>query len=75
MIKLQVAYKNKTIQEVCTKASVAEMIQFRIGQCHPLKNNRKNQYAVDLVHPNRLVFEKVKEEIQVVKIIEIVDYH
>ena len=27
-------------------------------RCHPLLNNRKGQYAVDLVHPFRLVFKK-----------------
>ena len=50
-------------------------IQYRIGRCHPLKGNRKNQYAVDLVHPYRLVFEKVEDQIQIVSITEIIDYH
>jgi proteic killer suppression protein len=30
---------------------------------------------VDLVHPYRLVFEKVGGDIRIVKILEIVDYH
>ena len=34
-----------------------------------------NQYAVDLVHPYRLVFEKVEDQIQIVSITEIIDYH
>lgn len=51
------------------------MIQYRIGRCHPLKGNRKNQYAVDLVHPYRLIFEKKESEIQIVNITEITDYH
>ena len=38
-------------------------------------NNRKGQYAVDLVHPYRLVFEKHGDEIQIAHIMEIVDYH
>lgn len=29
------------------------MIACHIGRCHTLKGNRKNQYAVDLVHPYR----------------------
>jgi proteic killer suppression protein len=37
--------------------------------------NRKGEYAMDLVQPYRLVFEKTGEEIQVAKILEIVDYH
>ena len=51
------------------------MIQYRIDRCHPLSNNRKGQYAVDLVHPYRLVFEKHGNEIQIAHIMEIVDYH
>ena len=55
--------------------SVEMMIKFQIGRCHPLKGNRKEQYAVDLVHPYRLVFEKKNNEIRIVNVIEIVDYH
>ncbi len=40
-----------------------------------MKGKRKNQYAVDLVHPYRLVFEKKGDDIQIVKVMEIVDYH
>lgn len=98
---MQVVYKNKTIEKVCTNAlvaskkygnemaekiqqrideikaidSVERMLQFRIGRCHRLQGNRKDRYAVDLVHPQRLVFEKHGAEIQIAKVIEIVDYH
>jgi proteic killer suppression protein len=98
---LDITYKNKRIEKVCTDAKTAErtygqdmadkihqrvdeinaadtvelMIQFRIGRCHPLSQNRKGQYAVDLVHPYRLVFEKKGGEIQIANILEIVDYH
>ena len=51
------------------------MVQFHIGRCHPLKGNRKVQYAMDLVHPYRLVFEKIGNEIQIANVMEIVDYH
>jgi len=54
---------------------VEMMMQFKIGRCHHLKGDRKNQYAVDLVHPYRLVFEKKGKEIQIANIMEIVDYH
>lgn len=63
------------IDQIRAADSVEEMIQFRIGRCHPLKGNRKNQFAVDLVHPQRLVFEKNGNEIRIANIIEIVDYH
>ena len=63
------------IDQIKAADSVEEMIQFKIGRCHPLHQNRKNQYAVDLVHPMRLVFEKNGDEIQIANIIEIIDYH
>lgn len=98
---MDITYKNKKIEKVCTDARAAEktfgremaqkihhrideivaadtvemMIQFHIGRCHSLTQNRKGQYAVDLIHPYRLVFEKNGGEIQIAKILEIVDYH
>ena len=98
---MDITYKNKKIEKVCTDAKTAErtygremadkihqrideisaadtvemMIQFRIGRCHPLTQNRKGQYAVDLVHPYRLVFGKNGNDIQIANILEIVNYH
>lgn len=66
---------HQRIDEISAAESVDEMIQFRIGRCHALMGNRKEQYAVDLVQPYRLVFEKNGDEIQIAKIMEIVDYH
>ncbi len=63
------------IQQIKAAVSVEMMIEYNIGRCHPLVNNRKGQYAVDLVHPYRLVFEKQGELTQIAHIIEIVDYH
>ncbi|MGI6594372.1 MAG: type II toxin-antitoxin system RelE/ParE family toxin [Christensenellales bacterium] len=63
------------IDEIKAADNVEQMIQFKIGRCHPLKGSRKNQYAVDLIHPKRLVFIKIGSEIQIANIIEIVDYH
>ena len=63
------------IGEIAAADSVEMMIKFHIGRCHALIHNRKGQYAVDLVHPYRLVFEKTGETIQIANIIEIVDYH
>lgn len=63
------------IDQIRAADTIEEMIQYRIGRCHPLTNNRKGQYAVDLVHPYRLVFEKHSNEIQIAHIKEIVDYH
>lgn len=66
---------HQRIDEIHAALSVEEMIQYSIGRCHKLTNNRKNQYAVDLVHPYRLVFTKRGEFIQIATIQEIVDYH
>lgn len=63
------------IREIKASDSVEFMIRNNIGRCHPLKGDRKNQFAVDLIHPRRLVFEKKGSEIQVANIIEVVDYH
>lgn len=63
------------IDEISAALSVEMMIQYKIGRCHFLKGNRANQYAVDLVHPYRLIFEKIGDQIQIANIIEIVDYH
>lgn len=98
---MDITYKNRKIEKVCTDAKTAErtygwemadkihqrideidaadtvemMIKFHIGRCHSLTQNRKGQYAVDLVHPYRLVFEKNGDKIQIANILEIVDYH
>lgn len=55
---------------------------------HQLKGDRVGQYAVDLVHPKRLVFEPAHEPVPrrpdggidtdrvvAVKLVEVVDYH
>lgn len=63
--------------ELKSIATVEEMIQYRIGRCHPLKGDRNGQYALDLAHPFRLIIKKdgITNSIQIVKIIEIEDYH
>lgn len=66
---------HQRIDEISAAPNVEMMIQFKIGRCHPLKGNRENQYAVDLVHPYRLIFEKKGNEVQIANIMEIVNYH
>ena len=66
---------NQRLNEILASDTVEEMIKYKIGRCHKLEGDRKDEYAVDLIHPYRLVFKKIGEEIQVVKIWEIVDYH
>ena len=66
---------HQRIDEIRAADNVEMMLQFRIGRCHVLTQNRKGQYAVDLVHPYRLVFEKRGKEIQIANVLEIVYYH
>ena len=63
------------IDQITAAETVEEVSQYHIGRCHSLTSNRKGQYAVDLVHPYRLIFEKHGEQIQIAHIMEIVDYH
>ena len=81
---MQITYKNRKIEKVCTIAceaekkygdkmakkihqrideitavdTIEEMIKFKIGRCHPLEGDRNGQYAMDLIHPQRLILKK-----------------
>ena len=66
---------HQRIDEIAAADTVEMMIRFHIGRCHSLTQNRKGQYAVDLIHPYRLIFEKKGDSIQIANILEIVDYH
>lgn len=63
------------IDEIKASDSIEDMIQYKIGRCHALKGTRGDQYAVDLVHPYRLIFKVDNNKIVIANIIEIVDYH
>lgn len=66
---------HQRIDEISVAASVEFMIEHRIGRCHALSNNRNGQYAVDLVQPYRMIFTKTNNELKIVRIEEITDYH
>ena len=63
------------IFELRASETIEDLLKDNIGRCHSLKGDRKGQYAMDLIHPQRLVFTVHKKQIQIAKIIEIVDYH
>jgi proteic killer suppression protein len=69
------------VAEIRAADNLAMLKTLPAPRCHPLSNNRKGQYAVDLVNPRRLVFLPVYEgefEEKLVKevvIIEVIDYH
>jgi proteic killer suppression protein len=66
---------HQRIEQLQAANSVEVLVQFSIGRCHPLLGNRKGEYAMDLVHPFRLVFENNEVTINVVRIIKIENYH
>lgn len=68
--------------------ALAKVPRMPPDRLHLLRGNRKGQYAVDLVHPHRLVFKPNHTEIPrradggidesmvtAIIIVEIVDYH
>lgn len=58
---MEILYKNKTIEKVCTKQSEA------------IKKYGKRM--AEKIDQHRLVFEKKGEDVQIAFVIEIVDYH
>ena len=64
------------LDQIESADTVEEMIEFHIGRCHKLVGNRKEQYAVDLIHPYRMIFTKHEgSKIQIAHILESIDYH
>lgn len=72
---------HQRIDQIKAAENVEQLVRYHIGRCHPLHDERNkrrirvNQYAMDLVHPYRLVFEKIGDEIQIANIVSIEDYH
>lgn len=76
------AYGDKTakklhqrIDEICAANSIELLVKSRIGDCHPLRGDRKGEYAMALEQPFRLIF-RVIENLEVkVLIVKIENYH
>jgi len=66
---------HQRINELRAAASIVELVKYSIGRCHSLEGNRRGEYAMDLIHPHRLVFKQVKDQIEVVQILNIENYH
>ncbi len=77
----------KRLEDLASAESFADL-EFLPGRFHQLKENRKDQWACDLDHPYRLIFEpaeipipknadgmQILNEIKSSEIIEIKDYH
>lgn len=66
---------HRRISEIEAADSIEMLVRYKIGRCHPLQGNRRGQYAMDLIHPFRLILEPDEMSIRIVKVIEIEDYH
>lgn len=63
------------IEQIRAATNIVELMRHHLGRCHALTGDRAGQYAMDLVHPYRLVFICLGDRLQIVEIQEIVDYH
>jgi len=63
------------ISEIKASVSIEEMVQYNIGRCHSLKGDKKGFFAMDLIHPYRLILSQDDDDICCVKIQRIEDYH
>jgi proteic killer suppression protein len=66
---------HQRVNEIRSAESIEQMIQFSIGRCHRLKGNKKDFYAMDLIHPYRLIISKDGAMVCCTKIEAIEDYH
>ena len=73
---LRMAVKiNERLDQLTYAESIEVLICLRLGRCHPLYGARLGQYAMDLIHPYRLIFTQYGDTVDIVEIQEIVDYH
>jgi proteic killer suppression protein len=76
------------LQEIQAASDLETLTQLRATGCHPLKGDRKGQFALELPDGFRLIFEPLDENgeairkedfdyksVRRVKIIDIKDYH
>lgn len=72
------------VGELSAATNLLDIKYIPAARLHKLKGKRSNEYAVDLVHPFRLVFTPIisenvdidqLERINIVRIEEVTDYH
>lgn len=76
------------LAELRAAITLADMSTVRAANCHPLNGDRTGEFAVNLKHPFRLVFDIANKpipkkengeidlpKVTAVRIIEVVDYH
>ncbi len=78
----------KRLLDLAAVDSLADVSKLPPVRCHELHGDRKGQFAVDLEHPYRLIFEPDEEpipsteeggydweRIKKIRVVEVVDYH
>ena len=74
----------RRLNEIEAAESLGMLVQYRIGRCHPLTENRHGQFALDVEHPLRLIIEPIFEDgqswedwprIRKILVVEVTDYH
>ena len=63
------------IDQLSAVDSIDILVSNNIGRCHLLKGNRAGKYAMDLIHPFRLLFEQKGDGLHIVQVVSIEDYH
>jgi len=63
------------IDQIRSAESIGMLMRSGFGRCHELHGIRKETYAMDLVHPFRLVFKKSSQSENQIIILTIEDYH
>lgn len=79
---------SQRLMEIQAMGSIGELRCLPQARCHQLTGDRDNQFAVDLKHPYRLIFEPYHDpvplksdggfdlfKITAILILEVVDYH
>jgi proteic killer suppression protein len=78
----------RRLAELAAADSLAVVAKYPPARLHPLKGNRKGQFAVDVKHPFRLIFEPYHdpipmkedggidlEQVTRIRVLSIEDYH
>ncbi|MFY9146400.1 MAG: type II toxin-antitoxin system RelE/ParE family toxin [Bacillota bacterium] len=76
------------LNEIMASENLFQLMQIPAARCHPLTGDRDGQWAVDLCHPYRLIFEPAGDQskylvgghvdvrkVTRVRILRIEDYH
>ena len=66
---------HQRINEIKSADSIEQLVQFSIGNCHPLVGNKAGLYAMDLEQPYRLIISKDGVQMQCARIEKVEDYH